>query len=51
MEGDASESATDYQASRDPEFYPLRRLIVVRPDGTREVDRKAVEALVGNYFR
>lgn len=51
VEGDASESATDYQASRDPEFYPLRSLIAVRPDGTREVDHKAVEALVGNYFR
>lgn len=51
VEGDASESATDYQASQDPEFYPVRSLIAVRPDGTRVVDRKAVYALVDNYFK
>lgn len=50
-EGDATESATDYQASQDPEFYPVRRLIRYEADGSRAVDMKAVDALVDVYFK
>lgn len=39
-QGDAYESADDYEAKQDPDFYPLRTLL---RDG-------AVEALAATYF-
>lgn len=39
-EGDAYESADDYEGKQDPDFYPLRELL---NDG-------AAEAIAANYF-
>lgn len=50
-EGDATESADDYQASQDPEFYPVRRLIRYGTDGSRTVDMVRVDAVADNYFK
>ena len=50
-EGDASESATDYQALQDPDFYAVRRLVRRAPDGTCSVDMVAVDSLADTYFK
>lgn len=39
-EGDATESADDYEARQDPDFYPLRDLLA----------EGAAERIAGNYF-
>lgn len=39
-EGDANESADDYEAKQDPDFYPLRQLS----------SDEAIEEIAKNYF-
>lgn len=39
-EGDATESADDYEARQDPDFYPLRTLL----------SEDSIANLVSNYF-
>lgn len=39
-EGDLYESADDYEAKQDPDFYPLRKLL----------EKGEIEAVAKNYF-
>lgn len=49
-EGDASMSDTDYQASQNFDYYPVREFIVTDSEGRGSVDKKAVERLADKYF-
>lgn len=40
-EGDETESSDDYEASQDPDFYPLRELLAPG----------AIDAVAANYFK
>ncbi len=50
VEGDASESSTDLQAGRDPDFYAVRSLVRYDSHGRITVDDKAVGAVADVYF-
>lgn len=49
-QGDESESASDYQASRNPDFYAVKEYVVVDKDGKLKPDSKAIEKLAATYF-
>lgn len=49
VEGDESESATDFQARENADFYRIRDLITVKSDGKRYPDDKAIERVADNY--
>lgn len=50
-QGAATMDATDFQVRQNRDFYAVKSLL--RPDGAggSEVDLKAVEAVVSNYFK
>lgn len=48
--GDETESASDYQASQNPDFYPARTLVVYADRQPPVPDTAAIEALAANYF-
>ena len=48
--GDAEESAMDYQASQNPDFYPIWTLIRNLPGSRKEINSEAIERLATNYF-
>lgn len=49
-QGDETESAADYQASQNPEFYPVSSLTHKDADGRIVPDAEAISALTANYF-
>lgn len=48
-EGDASESATDYQAKQNPDFYPVKKLLITMA-GKATPDTKAIDAIADTYL-
>lgn len=50
-EGAESESSTDYQALQNPDFYVMRCLVNVMPDGHVRPDVKAIEKIADIYFK
>lgn len=49
VEGDESESATDFQAHEDADFYPLSTLIVSSYKKERVPSYEAIEKVADNY--
>ena len=49
-EGAASEDATDFQVTQNPEFYSVCRLIC-KCSGKAEPDMKAIDRVAANYFK
>lgn len=49
-EGDATESASDYQASRNPDFFAIREYIRTDKDGHIHPDKRKIETLAKSYF-
>lgn len=49
VEGDESESATDFQAKEDADFYPLSTLIVSSYKKERVPSYEAIERIADNY--
>lgn len=48
--GGENEEATDYQASQNPDFYPIRTLLKSVSGQKDEPDTEAIECLADNYF-
>lgn len=48
-QGAAWEEYTDYQASRDPDFYSVRQLTFKGPDGVWHPDLEAIESIASAY--
>lgn len=49
-ESPVAEDSADYQASRNPDFYPVKQFITLK-DGKRVIDMKAVDKLADTYFK
>lgn len=49
-EGDATESADDFQARQDYDYYPMREFIRKTGDHTAEPNKAAIDDLAGKYF-
>lgn len=49
-QGDESESASDYQASRNPDFYAVKEYIVTDKEGKMKPDPVAIRKLAQTYF-
>lgn len=49
-EGDETSSADDYQASQDPDFYPVSTLVKKGVLGELLPDMDAIQKLADNYF-
>lgn len=49
-ESPESEDATDYQARRDQDYYPVKSLLRKNSEGKAEIDEEAVEKIVNVYF-
>ena len=50
VEGDMSEDAADYQAKQNPDFYPVRKLIIRNCDGSLSHDKHALDNIIKKYF-
>lgn len=50
VEGAASEDDTDFQARRNPDFYPVMELLRRIPEQASEPDVTAVEKITAEYF-
>lgn len=50
-QGDETESATDFQASQDPEFYPVKTFL--KPDGSNNSipDMEKINKVADKYFK
>lgn len=48
-QGDETESATDFQASQDPDFYSIKDYVIVAADGKMKPDEKAIAKLAKTY--
>ena len=48
--GDETESATDYQAAQNPDFYPASTLVEKKADGKLAPNARAIDKLADNYF-
>lgn len=48
-QGDETESATDYQASQNPDFYPVKKLLKTLSNGKTVPDAEAIEKIASNY--
>lgn len=49
-EGDETESASDFQASQDYDYYPIRTFFYVDDQHKGHPDDKVIEELVDKYF-
>lgn len=49
VEGDESESATDFQAKEDADFYPVKILMVKSAKSERVPSYEAIEHVADNY--
>lgn len=48
--GAETEDASDYQASQDPDYYPMKTLVMKDAEGQSIPDDRAIEELAKNYF-
>ena len=44
-----SEENTDYQVSRNPDFYPIKNLINITEGGFAELNTAAIQDIAGKY--
>ncbi|MCH5232417.1 MAG: hypothetical protein J1E78_02180 [Muribaculaceae bacterium] len=49
-QGDETESASDYQAKQNPDFYPLKQLLKAAGPNSSEPDKDKIEKIADNYF-
>ena len=49
-EGDETEAADDYQVSKNPDFYAVKKLLVTSSDGVTHPDGKAIADIADTYF-
>lgn len=49
-QGDETESASDYQAKQNPDFYPLKQLLKATGPNISEPDKDKIEKIADNYF-
>ena len=49
-QGDETESATDFQASQDPDFYPIKEYVKAEEGGRMKPDAKAIAKLAARYI-
>ena len=49
-EGDATESASDYQAKQNYDYYPVRKLMKRISEHKFIPDKKAIEKIADKYF-
>lgn len=50
-QGDETESSSDFQASQDPDFYPVKKLLKPIGPNTSAPDVAAIEKIADNYFK
>lgn len=50
-EGDATESADDFQASQNYDYYPLSTLLRHESAGNAVPDEEAIDRVADNYFK
>lgn len=50
-QGMADQEAADYQVTRNPDFYPVKKLLVALPGDKTGVNNAAIAAIVNSYFR
>ena len=50
-EGDATESASDYQAKQNYDYYPVKKLIKRAGEHKAVPDTEAIDAVVAEYFK
>lgn len=50
MENAADEEAMDYQVAQNPDFYTVKMLVEVDPNGKTVVDTKAISDIADTYF-
>lgn len=48
-ESNSAEEAADFQAQRDPDFYPVSRFLTLQ-HGKRIINQEAVDRLVDSYY-
>ena len=49
-EGDETESASDFQASQDYDYYPLKKLLKFISEHKAVPDKEAIENIADKYF-
>lgn len=49
VDGDASESAADFQASQNPDFYAVKDYVRVNSEGKQEPDKAKITRLAKTY--
>lgn len=50
-DGDATEDAEDFQASRNPDFYSIKEYVITDNSGNMEPDMKAIDKLAAQYVK
>ena len=50
-QGDETESASDFQASQDPDYYPVKKLMKASGPGVSVPDMDAINAVADRYFK
>lgn len=50
-QGDETMSASDYQSSQDPDFYPVKELLKPTGPTTSTPDTAKIEKIADNYFK
>lgn len=50
-ESEENEEATDYQASQNPDFYPVKKLLRKNAEGRAEANPDAIAAVAAEYFK
>lgn len=50
VDGDESESATDFQASQDPDFFPVKKYVRIDVHGKNVPDMKMIKKLAETYI-
>lgn len=48
-DGAETEDATDYQASQNPDFYPVKKLLLTLKDGKVVADKAAIDRIARKY--
>lgn len=50
-QGDETESASDYQAKQNPDFYHVKELLKPTGTHTSEPDKKKISKIADNYYK
>lgn len=50
-QGMADQEAADYQVTRNPDLYPVKKLLVALPGDKTGLNNAAIAAIVNSYFR